>query len=164
MQQGHPAFVLVLFRTDEAAKDDGVAIFDGDLGRKRALVGVGNIAHAGNLGIAVDVVDFLLDIHHHQAVGIDKRRDVQRDADLQLVIGGTGAGANAAVVINAADIGHRAADKKLRFLGLRSLNARTLNDGNRTVRRRRLQGHVPGRADVSKVAQTARSDIPKNGG
>ena len=128
LQDGNAAFVLVLFRADEPAEDDGVAIPDGDLGGKRALVGVGNIAHAGNGRGAVDVVNFLRDVHDHQSLGVDERRDIQRDAYLQLIVRGAGAAADAAVVINAGDVRYGVTHKKLRLLRLGGLNARTLDN------------------------------------
>ena len=126
IRNGTPERLVDLVRTDEPAKHDGVAVSHGDFGGKRAFVRVGHIAHPGYLGVAVDVVDFLVDIHHHQTVGIDEGRDVQFHTHRQLRIRGT-------ITVGAAvsapgDIRHGFTDKELRGFRLRGLDARALDD------------------------------------
>ena len=87
--------------------------------------------------LASHIINFLIDVHDHQAVGIDERRDIQLDTDRQLRVRRAIANSSA-TVITTGDIRKRLADKKLSRFGLRSLDARALDDARVTVSLRRL--------------------------
>ena len=100
------------------------------------------------------IINFLVDVHDNEAVGIDEWSHVQLDANRHLRIG-IPAIVGDTTIVGAGDIRNRLADKKLRGLGLRSLDARTLDDARVIVSLRRLHRHVPVGADVTEITQAA---------
>ena len=137
--KGTPLLAEIFFRINGAAEDDAVAVLHRHIGRQ-GFWPCWALADAVNVGVAGDVVNFLVDLHHHQTVGIDEWRDVQCHTDRELRVGR--ADARGAAVVSAGHIRHRVADEERGRLRLESLDARLLDDGDGIVGSRRLDRDV----------------------
>ena len=139
---------------DESAQDDGFAVAHGDFGAGLALGGGGDAADAGDLHGGAELFDIGLNVHDHQAVGIDQRQDLQMNADLQLRVLRTGAAA-VAVIIGAGDVRDGIADEQIGRHRVGSLNARTGEDVDPAVAGHGFQDDVEVIAKFGEIAEAA---------
>src|SRR5205814_1662273 len=98
LEKRNPGSTLGFGSLNQAAKDDGVAVADGDFGDGLLLAGDGHLTDVGEIDRAAGALDLLVDVHDHQAVGIDQGRDFERDADLELLDGRVAAERTAAII------------------------------------------------------------------
>ena len=153
IKERHAGSRMGLIRLDEAAQHDGVMVANGHGGIQRPLGGIGHVAYTADRSVTVKIINLLLNLHGDCALGVDERSHIQFDTDRELRVG-RAVTISATIVVGAGDVGNRFTNEKLRWLGLRGLNARTLNDTCGTVCFRRIQGQLPIVANVGKVGET----------
>ena len=125
-----------------------------DLGLGFLGAGDGHVAHILDRHVALEAVDFGVDIHDDQPVRIDQRRHLDRHADLQLLDRRIPAISSAAVVAGGG-IGPRFTHEQAGRLIMRSLDTGTLQDPGPAVRRRRRQRHIQVLTKTGQVTEPA---------